>query len=181
MIVIFLLLLLGVIGFIFYRYINMSDEISQNRIDVESGNNMGSNYSDATIYIEAETGELDNAREYTHIGESSRGSEVYLGDGNAAVQYSFYINEGKKGNYCLYIRVFDDGKHPDGARNVSILFNDTNKLHYDHKSEAYNTWTWLKVGQIELSNGDNNVKFIKDQTTSAAFVMDAFRLELCEN
>jgi len=125
------------------------------------------------IYIEAETGALSNGGEYSRIGESSRGGEVYLGDGNALVKYSFSLDT--DGEYELLVNLNDDGVHPSGRRNATISVNGSS-LKYNHISEDTGVWKWYELAPVSLQKGINEIVFTKDQTTSAAFIMDAFKL-----
>jgi len=126
------------------------------------------------IWVEAETGELYNARKYSEIGSSSRGpGELYLGDGGS---YAIYNIKSKKDvDVILYIFINDDGKHPDGARNAEFTINDQS-LVYNHKSKNIqhdgNYWEKFKLGKVHLNKGKNVVKISKTKSTSAAFIMD---------
>ncbi len=130
---------------------------------------------DGSFYIEAETGKLYKAGEYSHVGASSRGAEAYLGDGGATVSYLINVPQGKEGEYDLKIKIFDDGKHPDGTRNATIYLNG-NQYHYNHISKAINNWFWEDIGSVKLKAGTNEIIFMKDASTPGAFVMDAFKL-----
>ena len=125
------------------------------------------------IYIEAETGELTKGGAYSRISESSRGEEAYLGDGGATVEYR--INLDVPNTYLLSVNLNDDGVHSSGKRNATIYVNDKN-IHYDHVSENTGVWKWYELGGVELKKGENTIKFMKDETTSAAYIMDAFKL-----
>jgi len=132
-------------------------------------------YPDSTIYVEAETGTLKNASSYSFIGETSRGIEAYLGDGNASVTYSFNVKT--KGDYVLFVRTNDDNLHDNDTRSVSITIDDTVDLKYSHVSEDTNGWKWFEIGDVSLESGLHTIVFTKIKTTTAAYSMDAFRFD----
>ena len=125
------------------------------------------------IYIEAVTGVLSGGGEYSRVGESARGGEAYLGDGKASVSYDLDLNTA--GEYALLVNLNDDGVHPDGRRNATVSING-DLLHYDHISEDTGIWKWYELGTVSLQKGINKIEFTKDQTTSAAYIMHAFKL-----
>ncbi len=129
---------------------------------------------DGAIYIEAETGTLTNAGQYSRIATNTpRGNgEAYLGDGGAKVSYIIPVES--DGEYELWISVTDDGKHADGARDATINVNG-DSLHYDHVSKDTGGWKWVRISSVYLKKGNNEISFTKDNTTSAAFIMDAFK------
>lgn len=132
------------------------------------------------ILIEAESGKLYNKGRWSNIGiASSRGvEELYLGTGGSYAEYEFK-SPFKGEDVELWIKVSDDGLHKDGSRSVEILFNDK-LLNYNHKSVDYYSsgeiWGWEKVGLVEVNKKNNRVIFKKPKQTSAAFVMDKFKL-----
>jgi len=128
---------------------------------------------DTEIYIEGVTGSLSNGGEYSRIGESARGGEAYLGDGGATAIYN--LDLASAGSYTLYVNLTDDAMHASGTRNATISVNGT-KYQYQHISEDTDTWKWYQIGNINLKQGINEIKFTKDKTTSAAYIMNAFKL-----
>ena len=110
------------------------------------------------------------------MGKSSRGEEAYLGDGGSSVTYNF--NSDYSGNMNLYIALNDDGIHPDGARNAIITVNGK-EFKYEHVSENTLTedsaWKWYYIGEVPIKES-NVISFEKEKTTSAAFIMDKFKL-----
>lgn len=130
------------------------------------------------LWIEAETGELENPGKYSFVGSTSRGpGELYLGTKDSFVKYSFTLNDLK--TIYLYARVNDDGLHKDGAR--SVLFDiDGVKKTYEHKSINYVVdgyiWGWVFIGEYDLSGGKHEMIITKPAQTSAAFIADKFVL-----
>ena len=131
-------------------------------------------YPDGTVYIEGESGTLTNAGSYSFLGETAIGNEAYLGDGGAAVTYTFNIQTA--GVYTLSVRLSDDNMHSDGARSADILIDNNISLKYSHVSEDTNGWKWYEIGDVTLEEGEHTIVFTKTASTSAAYAMDAFRL-----
>ena len=133
--------------------------------------------ANSEIYLEAEEGQLTSAGEYTHIAPSTRGGEnadeVYLGDGGASLTLTFPVDDNQAGKYLLKLRLFDDGKHPDGSRDATITINGKT-YHYNHVSQDLGGWRWVELGEVTLKPGENKISLTKDETTSAAFIIDAF-------
>ncbi len=182
----FLIVLLFAVGSYFYsgtvdlNTSTITSSSSQNtNQDVDENNAGGKTVAEVTnkngeIYVEAETGTLTNAGQYSRIAtNTSRGNgEAYLGDGGAKVSYVISLKDSRK--YVLWISITDDNKHADGARDAMIDVNG-DSLHYDHVSKDTNGWEWVKINNVYLKNGNNEISFTKDKTTSAAFIMDAFK------
>ncbi len=130
------------------------------------------------LWLEAEEGTLSgnlpgNLR-YSFIGPTSRGpGELYLGDKGAKVNYSF--TSGYSGKVHIYLRVSDDGLHPDGARSADFILNGQ-EIKYSHKSRNYispgNYWGMEYLGAGELAKGKNSLSITKPAQTSAAFTLD---------
>lgn len=132
---------------------------------------------DYELEIEGETGTLSGERtRYSNIGESARGGEAYLGDGGATATYNF--KSAHEGNMYLYVALSDDGVHDSGKRNAIINFNGA-ELKYTHISEntitSASPWKWYYLGEVPVKL-NNVVSFEKETTTSAAYVMDKFKL-----
>ena len=125
------------------------------------------------IYVEAEDGKLTWAWDYSNLGKSSRGEEAYLGDGWATVSYT--INSKNIGNYVLHIRLSDDGIHANWTRSATIVVN-WKTIAYNHISKDTEWWNWFSLSNVILKQWENNISFRKNTTTSAAFIMDAFKL-----
>lgn len=125
------------------------------------------------VLVQAETGELLNKGAQSFVSDTVGGGEAYLGDGSAAVMYS--VSVPAAGKYVLSVRLNDDGKHVDGARSATVTQRDQT-LTYTHVSENIVGWKWFNLGNLYLVAGENVLKFTKDKTTSAAFVMDSFKL-----
>lgn len=124
------------------------------------------------ILVEAETGTLSDEGPYSYIGKSARGEEAYLGDGGATADYVFKVEEG--GEYELWVKLSDDAMHDSGTRDATIVLNGTTYA-YQHESENTKGWKWYKIGNVALIKGNNSASFTKVRTTSAAYVMDAFK------
>ena len=130
------------------------------------------------IVVPGESGTLAGAGKYTWIAKTSprpggRGGFVYLGDGRASASYS--VNAAA-GQYDLWIRFDDDGKHAAGARTAEVWVNGTKALTWGNPSVDTKGWVNIKIGSVQLRAGQNAIVFTKTQTTSAAFVMDEFTL-----
>jgi|GEM_PF-6663921 len=122
------------------------------------------------LWLEAEEGTLSGNTRYSFIGPTSRGpGELYLGDKGTTARYSF--KSGYSGKVHIYLRVSDDGLHPDGARSVDFALNGK-ELKYPHKSIAYYPWGMEYLGEGELVKGENSLSIAKPAQTSAAFTLD---------
>jgi hypothetical protein len=162
----------------------VNEEVHDNTIDDEVVDNNdvkdeeNENWPDGTIVVEAGDGVLTKGKYsvFSYVGESARGLEAYIGDGGDFVTYE--VASPNKGLYKLFVKLSDDGVHDDGARNATITINDMGILEYVHDSENTNGWKWYAIGTVNLNEGMNKIVFTKKETTSAAFVMDEFRLEV---
>ncbi len=127
------------------------------------------------IYVEAKGGKL-SVGQNSHIGETNRNGEkcveAYLGEAGAKLEYRVDTTLG--GEYELLVRLNDDAVHSDNSRNATIYINETN-VKYVHKSEDTKGWKWYSLGSINLEIGENIIIIRKDKTTSAAFIIDAFK------
>jgi hypothetical protein len=132
---------------------------------------------DGTIIVDGKTGVLTNGSTWSNISDIERDNchgEAYLGDKDATATYKFESTTA--GTYRLWVKLSDDALHMDGARNATILFNGSETLAYTHVSEDTKGWKWYNVGSINIKSGTNTIAFTKDATTSAAFVMNQFKL-----
>lgn len=127
----------------------------------------------STLLVQAESGELLNQGTNSFIGAAARGGEAYLAEGGAAAKYTVKVTFA--GKYTLSVRLQDDGTGDNGTRNATITSGDQT-LTYVHTAENTNGWKWYSLGDLDLIKGDNVVLFTKDKTTSAAYIMDAFKL-----
>jgi hypothetical protein len=127
------------------------------------------------IYVDGGAGVLSGNSKYgySYIGESARGTEAYLAEKGATANYTFSAE--KAGSYRLEISLSDDAVHDNGARNATVTLNGGGMVFYKHQSENTNGWKWYSLGQLSVKKGKNTITFVKDETTSAAFVMDQFR------
>jgi hypothetical protein len=133
----------------------------------------------ARIVVPAESGTITGGGQYTFSKPSSprpgaRGGYVYLGDGRATATYA--VQTPAAGQYDLWIRFDDDGKHAAGARAVEVYLNGAKALVWNNPSRDTGGWVNIKIGSLALRAGQNTIAFTKAQTTSAAFVLDEFAL-----
>lgn len=129
------------------------------------------------LWIEAETGTLNQEYKYSFIGPTSRGpGELYLGAKDSFARYEFESDY--EGTVNLYLRINDDGLHPSGSRNAILTLNDDSVLKYNQVSKNTQTsdsaWAWEYVGTVTLKKGKNTLVISKPEQTSAAFVLDKF-------
>ncbi|NTW61358.1 hypothetical protein HGB24_01545 [Candidatus Saccharibacteria bacterium] len=128
------------------------------------------------IYVDGGAGTLSgfDGYGYTYIGKSARGTEAYLAEKGATANYD--LSSDKTGTYRLQVSLSDDAGHSNGARSATIFVNGVQVLHYDHTSEDTKGWKWYTLGNVSLRQGQNTIAFEKDESTTAAYVMDQFRL-----
>lgn len=178
-------IVVGAVLFVFNP--NRSDTNSQSEINREVDNSDNTNVLDndedkilpeETIVVEAGDGVLSSGEWsfYSYIGESARGLEAYLASGGDSATYEF--NSNKAGLYKLSLKLSDDALHDDDTRSAEVKINDTQILQYVHDSEDTQGWKWYTIGTVNLNEGMNKIVFTKNETTTAAFVMDEFRLEV---
>lgn len=132
---------------------------------------------DGTILIDGKTGVLTNGGTWSNISNIERDNghgEAYLGDKDATATYTFDVTNA--GTYHLWIKLSDDALHFDGARNTTAFVNNSQTIKYTHVSEDTKGWKWYDLGSITMGSGKNTIAFTKDATTSAAFVMNQFKL-----
>jgi hypothetical protein len=127
-----------------------------------------------SILVEAETGTLKaDASTLSYIGESARGGEAYLAGKGESAMYTFTAEKG--GMYQLWGRLSDDALHQEGARNVTVVVNGGETIGFKHPTKDTKGWEWISIGNLSLNKGSNSIVFTKDESTTAAFVMDAFK------
>ena len=122
----------------------------------------------------AREGKLIQGGEYSHLAAGNRGMEVYLGNGGATA--GFAVSSQYAGEFDLHVKVHDDGAHSSGTRSATFIINDV-EIPYNHVSQNTGGWAWRYVGKARLIQGQNDIKVRKNRTTSAAFVMNEFKLE----
>ncbi len=113
---------------------------------------------------------------YSNISNLERDNgfgEAYLGNADATANFTFQATAA--GSYSLWVKLSDDAKHLDGARNATVTINNSQKVNYTHVSEDTAGWKWYKLGSVSLIAGENTASFTKDSTTSAAYVMNQFK------
>lgn len=161
----------------------VNEEVQDNTIDDEVVDNEvaddgNENLAEGTIVVEAGDGVLFEGEWSfgSYIGESARGLEAYLASGGDSATYEF--NSNKEGLYKLSLKLSDDAEHSDDSRSAEVKINDTQILQYVHDSEDTQGWKWYTIGTVNLNEGMNKIVFTKNETTTAAFVMDEFRLEV---
>ncbi len=155
-------------------YIN--DELEFSVINNTNNLSKDTKNKSGEIFIEAETGNLHNAGQYSHIADTNRAGEkvkeVYLGDGGANIDY--VVKAPSESTFELFIRLTDDGAHKDNTRNATFSING-NDIKYIHKSEDTKGWKWYSLGNVNLNKGENTMTITKDKSTPAAFIIDAFK------
>lgn len=132
---------------------------------------------DGTIVVDGKVGVLTNGSTWSNISDIERDNghgEAYLGDKAATATYTF--DSPAADTYRLWIKLSDDALHMDGTRNVTILVNGSQTINYIHTSEDTKGWKWYDLGSVTINSGSNIIAFTKDATTSAAFVMNQFKL-----
>ncbi|MFZ6036256.1 MAG: hypothetical protein ACOYUK_03885 [Patescibacteria group bacterium] len=144
--------------------------------DTNAASADNSDVPEGGVYVEAETGTLEKSSEYSYsyIGESARGGEAYLADGGDSARY--VVSVPQSGQYILYARLSDDAMHDNGSRSATVTINSGAMLRYTHTSEDTKGWKWYMIGNAGLSEGENTLVFTKDELTTAAYTMDAFKL-----
>jgi len=130
---------------------------------------------DGTIVVEAGEGVMEKAQydSYSYVGESARGLEAYLASKGTAVIYQ--VESSKAGEYTLWVKLSDDALHDSNSRSATVVINNSKTLGYVHFSEDTKGWKWYQVGNANLIEGINTVVFTKNETTTAAYVMDEFK------
>lgn len=146
------------------------DKEVENEAETDADNPAG------TIVVEAGDGVLELAEydSFSYVGESARGLEAYLASRGTSAIYSVEVPNDSQ--YEIWIKLSDDALHESGTRSATVVINDSQTLGYVHFSEDTNGWKWYKLGISQFRAGDNTVVFTKNETTSAAFVMDEFKL-----
>lgn len=131
---------------------------------------------EGTIVVEAGDGTLtkDQYDYGSYIAESARGREAYLASKLATASYN--VEVATPGKYNLWVKLSDDAVHPDSSRDATVTVNSAVALEYRHLSEDTKGWKYFDLGLTELKAGSNKFEFTKVATTSAAFVMDEFKL-----
>jgi hypothetical protein len=132
--------------------------------------------SASAIVVQAESASLQGAGQYTLTSETSNiadthGGYLYLGDGGAKAVYTVAIPA--DATYYVWIRIADDGLHPDGARSVSVDVGGSAK-DWVNRSRDTKGWTYEAFGSLPITSGSLRVTFTKLETTTAAFSMDEF-------
>lgn len=166
-----------VVGGATYFVVQMSSQ-GTNLNDASQQINDTSEKADETgyIYVDGGAGVLSNYSKYgySYIGESARGTEAYLAEKGATATYEFTSEAA--GSYKLEISLSDDAVHDSNTRSATVTMNGGGVVFYKHQSEDTKGWKWYSLGTLSVKKGKNKVTFVKDETTSAAFVMDQFRL-----
>lgn len=131
---------------------------------------------EGTMVVEAGDGILTTNQYDTlsYIAESARGKEAYLAGKLATASYN--LNVETAGSYDLWIKLSDDALHSDESRSATIIVSSSQQLEYKHVSEDTKGWKYYNIGQVQLNSGNNKFEFVKIADTTAAFVMDEFKL-----
>jgi len=131
---------------------------------------------DGTIVVDGKTGVLSNAVGMSNISDIERDNghgEAYLAEKGATATYTVEI--ATAGTYRLWVKLSDDAQHLDGSRSATIALSTAQTINYSHISEDTRGWKWYDLGSTTLAAGQNSIAFTKDQTTSAAYVMNQFK------
>lgn len=163
--------LLGIVILLIFGLITIDD------IDLEGSQDEDSQQeaviTAGEIYILGGDGDLTKGGDMSYVGTSARGEEAYLAERGATSFYEFDVSN--SGEYTLFVKLSDDGLHFDGFRSATITINEEQVFSYSHVSENTDGWKWYEIGLVELKEGGNQAKFEKNETTSAAYVMEAFK------
>ncbi|MBI3742677.1 MAG: hypothetical protein HY261_00110, partial [Chloroflexi bacterium] len=93
-----------------------------------------------------------------------------------SLTYNFQILAA--GDYTLWIRDFDDNKHPLGARVVNINIDNKDAGNYDSIDIASpgpkGDYGWHATAKVRLEAGKHTMKVTKVATTSSAAILDTF-------
>jgi len=129
------------------------------------------------ITVPGEIAKLTGQGRYTAAGSTVASGarcqgDLYLGDGGATATYT--LDVATAGDRYLWVRASDDGRHPPGARSVTVAINGQAALWTDEGKNV--GWKWYPVGRFRLGEGRTEVRITKVAQSSAAFVMDEFVL-----
>ncbi len=91
----------------------------------------------------------------------------------------YVFNVPKDGIYKLWIKDFNDMKHPFGSRTIIVNIDCEKKFRVpENTSPKDYGWGWHLIGTIKLKKGKHIMKIKKEATTSAAAVIDAYYITL---
>jgi len=164
------------VGISIFWLIRESDKDQESSKDSSEKNvSEEENDVEGTIFVEAGEGVLKPVQydSYSYMEESARGLEVYLANKGTSGIYVFEVES--VGKYTLWIKLSDDGLHTSGARSATVVVNNSQTMGYVHYSEDTKGWKWYRIGETNLLKGENTIVFTKNESTSAAFVMDEFK------
>lgn|GEM_PF-2628170 len=128
-----------------------------------------------TLWIEAEddTGNrmaTKSSGEHSSYPHSSRGY-WYMASGGDWIEHRFDIPQ--TGEYTIWLRDFDDSKHPPDRRSVRISIDSVDKgVLSAHTRTDDRLWQWNRAVRTSLNAGSHTLRLTKDRTTSAAALID---------
>ncbi len=97
----------------------------------------------------------------------------YLSRGGDWLLYVF--NVPSDGNYKLWVKDLNDRKHPHRARTIVVKIDSEKEFKVPaNTSPGSYGWGWHLIGTVHLVKGKHIMKIVKESTTSAAAVLDAF-------
>ncbi len=112
------------------------------------------------------------SRKLANLPHSGKGY-WYLSRKGDWLLYVFDVS--KNGNYKLWIKDFNDLKHPPGARTIIVNIDCEKKFRVpENTSPKDSGWGWHLIGTIYLKKGKHIMKIEKEATTSAAALIDAY-------
>ncbi len=133
-------------------------------------------FSGGRLWIEAEeetarhlaskaSGEHDS---YPHFGRAY----WYLASGGDWIEYHFQVPAGDV--YYIWLRDFDDAKHDPVTRSVRVAVDGiTLATVCAHTRDGGALWDWTPAASRRLAPGPHILRITKDETTSAAALIDA--------
>ncbi len=129
---------------------------------------------DETRYNVKTPGTAWDSKEMPYTG--SDGKVWYLSRQGDYVIYNISL---QSGTYYLWINDHRDKHHIWGVRAVNVYINDELKTTFkEHEGLG---WKWHLVGQLEITAGNNEIKLEKQETTSAAAIIDKLYITSSSN
>ena len=112
------------------------------------------------------------SRELSNLPHSGKGY-WYLSRGGDWLLYVF--NVPSDGTYKLWVKDLNDRKHPHEARTILVNIDSGREFRVPaNTSPGSYGWGWHLIGTVYLTKGKHIMKVVKESTTSAAAVLDAF-------
>ena len=133
------------------------------------------------IWLEAEEESSGNVAKENGGGEGalytgfSGAGYWYLGTGGDWLMYMFEIRE--SGVFYVWLRDFNDGKHPVDQRTVEVLIDDQPVAEVPANNHSTNSgWSWHIAARTEIPSGKHIIMVRKKASNLAAAVIDALYL-----